>query len=182
MVKIKQMIKLETHDLTLEVNNITKQLQTQTLDSSQQENLFSHNHEIQMTKNLLTKNIALFLIEHIIPSRLVSKNNAMMKTKEMLMQDQNLLRNHFYNTFVLPQTTEQNDMIHDIEVEVQHGIVIIPKTTIRKIDVALHLKTDLVLTRIQLFHNTPDQDMTIINDTRDLIALLIDPPTNHLIT
>ena len=28
------------------------------------------------------------------------------------MLDQNLPRNHLYNTFVLPQTTEQNDMIH----------------------------------------------------------------------
>ena len=29
--------KIRTHDLALEVNNITKQLQTQTLDSSQEE-------------------------------------------------------------------------------------------------------------------------------------------------
>ena len=33
------------------------------------------------------------------------------------MLDQNPPRNRLYNTFVLPQTTEQNNMIHDIEVE-----------------------------------------------------------------
>ena len=122
---------------------------------------------------------ARFVIEQIIPSQLVSKNNAMMKTKEMLMQDQNLLRNHVYNTFVLPQTTEQNDMILDIEVEVHHEMVITPKTTIHKINIALHLEIILVMTKILLLHNTADQDISIINETRNLIALLIDPPKNH---
>ena len=95
-----------------------------------------------------------------------------MKTKEMLMQDQNLLRNHLYHTFVFPQTTEQNDMIHDIEIEVHREITTIPKTTIHKLDVALHLEIDLVMTKILLLHNTLDQDLTIINETRDLIVRL----------
>ena len=30
------------------------------------------------------------------------------------MLDRNLLKGHLYSTFVLPQTTEQNDMIHVI--------------------------------------------------------------------
>ena len=35
--------KIRTHDLTIEVNNITKQLQTQTLDSPQNDQfLFTH--------------------------------------------------------------------------------------------------------------------------------------------
>ena len=42
------------------------------------------------------------------------------------MQDQNLLKNHLYKIYVLPQTTEQSDMIHDIEVGVHHEIIIIP--------------------------------------------------------
>ena len=46
----------------------------------------------------------------------------MTKTKEMHMLDQNLLKSHLYSTFVLPQTTEQNDMIHAIELEVIHEI------------------------------------------------------------
>ena len=36
------------------------------------------------------------------------------------MLDQNLLKSHLYNTFVLPQMTKQNDMIHSIEVEAFH--------------------------------------------------------------
>ena len=35
--------------------------------------------------------------------------------------------------------------------------------------------------KILLLHNTADQDMGIINETRNLIAFLIDPPKNHLI-
>ena len=66
------------------------------------------------------KNIAPFVTEQIIPSQLVSRNNEITQTKEKLMLVQNLLQNHLYNTFVLPPMIEQNDMIHDIEVEVHH--------------------------------------------------------------
>ena len=53
--------KIRTHVLALEVNNITKQLQTQTLDSSNQEQLM-----FKITKtNLHLKNIALTVIEQI---------------------------------------------------------------------------------------------------------------------
>ena len=48
-------------------------------------------------------------IEQTTPSLLVSKTNEMMKMKEMLMLDRNLFKSHLYSTFVLPQTTEQND-------------------------------------------------------------------------
>ena len=48
----------------------------------------------------------------------------MTKTKERHMLEQNLLESHLHNTFVLSQTTEQNDIIHAIEAEVFHGIVI----------------------------------------------------------
>ena len=43
------------------------------------------------------------------------------------MPDQYLLRNHLYNTFDLLPMTEHNDMIHDIEVEVHHEIIITTK-------------------------------------------------------
>ena len=66
------------------------------------------------------KNIVHIVIEQTTPSLLVSKNNEMMKRSGMLMLDQNLPKNHLYSTFVLLQMTEQNDMIHDIEVEVVH--------------------------------------------------------------
>ena len=72
--------------------------------------------------------------------------------------------------------TEQNDMIHDIELEVHHEIISTTKTSIHKTDdFALHLEIDLVITRILLLHNTLDHEMTTINETRDLISLHIDP-------
>ena len=173
--------KIRTHDLTLEVHNITKQLQTRTLDSSQQEQVMFTRPRDPNNAHEPYKNCASIVIEQIISSPLVSKSNGMMKTKEMLMLDQNLLKNLLYNTFVPPQTTEQNDMIHDIKVDVHHGILIIPKTTIHKIDIALHLEIDLVMTKLLLLNNTLDHDMTIINETRDLIAPRIDPFIVHLI-
>ena len=105
----------------------------------------------------------------------------MTKTKKMLMPDQNLLRNHLYNTFVLHPMTEQKEKINDIEVEVHHEKMIIQKTTIHKTDIALQLEIDLEMTRVLLLIKTLDHDMTTINETCDLISLLIDPLTNHLI-
>ena len=55
------------------------------------------------------------------------------------MLDQNLLRNHLYNTFVLPLMIKQNDMRHDIEVGVHHKVIIITKRTIHITDTVLHL-------------------------------------------
>ena len=105
----------------------------------------------------------------------------MTKTKEMHMLDQKLLKSHFYSTFVLHQTTEQNDMIHAIEVEVIHKIIITTKITIHKTYIALHLEIDLVMTRVLLLHNTLDHDMTFIKEIRDPIALLTDRLTDPLI-
>ena len=97
------------------------------------------------------------------------------------MLDQNLLRNHMYNTSVLLLMIEQNDMIHDIEVEVHHDITIITKTTIHKTHAVLHLKVDSGMTKVLLLRNTLDHDMTTIKETRDLIALLIDPHPNDFL-
>ena len=112
--------KSRTHDLALEVNNFTKQLQTQLLDCSN--NLCLHNLENQLTKtNLHIKNIAPSVIEQVIPSLLASKNNEKMTIKK-LMLDENLLTNRLYNTFVLLLLIEK-DMIHDIEAEVHQEIM-----------------------------------------------------------
>ena len=45
---------------------------------------------------------------------------------------------------------EQNDLIHDTEVEVHHEIIIKTKTTIHTTDIVLHLEIDLVMTKILL--------------------------------
>ena len=70
--------KIRTNDLTLEVNNITKQLHPR-----------DPNNETKPTyKNYCTVPT---VIEQSILSMFVSKNNEMMKTDVKLMQDQNLL-------------------------------------------------------------------------------------------
>ena len=96
------------------------------------------------------------------------------------MLDQNLFKNHLYNTFVLPLLIKQNDKIHDIEVEVHHEIII-TKIPIHKPGTVVPLEIVFVMTKELLLHNTLVHDMTIIKETRNLIALLIDPHTTHLI-
>ena len=83
--------KIRTHDLSLEINNITKQVNTQTLDPSSQEQLMFTQPKDPNNKNKPAyKNIAHTVIEQIIPSLLVPKNkNEMMKTNEKHMLDLN---------------------------------------------------------------------------------------------
>ena len=129
---------------------------------------------------MLTKNIALIVTEQIILSQLVVhlKEQRDDEDKKILMQDQNLLRNHLYHTFVLPQMTEQNNMIHEIEIEVYHGIIIFTVNNNSQNRYRSTFTDRLSYGRTLLLHNTLDQDMTIINETRDFIALLIDLPSN----
>ena len=168
--------KIRTHDLALEINNITKQLNTQTLDHSSQEQLMYNNPKTQITKiNLHIKNIAHIVIEQITPFLPVSKNNEMMKINEKHMLDQNLHKNHSFSTFVLLPMTEKNTMIIDTEVEVPHETTLITKN-IHKTDTVPHLEieTDFVMTKVLLLHTTPDQDMIHTNVILDLTVLLTD--------
>ena len=105
----------------------------------------------------------------------------MMKTKEKLRLDQSLFKNRFYNTFVLLQLIEQNAMMHDTKVELHHKIIPTTYTIIHKTDIVLHIEIDLIIIKVLLLHTTLDQDMTTIKETRDLIALFIDPHTDHFI-
>ena len=66
-------------------------------------------------------------------------------------------------------------MIHDTEVEVHHELFLTTNTIIHKTDIVLHLEIDLVMTKVLLIHTTLHHDMTTTKETRDLIALLIDP-------
>ena len=82
--------KIRTHDLALELINITNQLQTQTLDSSQQVHLmFTQPRDPKNKNKTAYKNIVPIAIEQTTLSLLVSKNNEMMKIKDM---DRNLLK------------------------------------------------------------------------------------------
>ena len=100
-----------------------------------------------------------------------------MKTNEMRMLDQNLHKNHLYNTFVLLPMIEQNMMIIDTEVEVPHETILTTKT-IHKMNTVLHLEIDLVMTKVLLLHTTLDHDMIRINVTPGLTALHTDPHTD----
>ena len=174
--------KIRTHDLALEVNNISTQLQTQTPDSSQQEQLLFTQSRGPNNKSIPAYKKVCFYCRrtnHSISACFEKKNNQMTKTKEMHMLDQNILKSHLYNTFVLPQTSEQNDMIQVIEVEVSHekSITVISHKT----DIARHLEIDSVTTRVLLLHNALDHDMTITKEIRDPIALLTDLLTDPFI-
>ena len=75
---------------------------------------------------------------------------------------------------------QKKDIIHAIEVEVFHELVITAKRLIHKTDIALHPEIDLVVTKMLLLHNTPDHDMTTINEIHDPTALLTDLLTDPL--
>ena len=91
--------------------------------------MFTQPRDPNNKKNLPTNNIALIIPGKTIPFQAVSKKIVMTKTKEKLMPYQNLLRNHLYNTVVLPVPIKQNGIIHDFEAEQHQNIIIIPKTT-----------------------------------------------------
>ena len=168
--------KIRTHDLALEINNITKQLNTQTIDHPSQEQLMYTQPKDPNNKNKPAyKNIAHIVIEQITPFLLVSKNNEMTKINEKHMLDQNLHKNHSFSTFVLLPMTEQNTMIIDTEVEALHETTLITKN-IHKTDTVLHLEieTNFVMTKVLLLHTTSDQDMTHTNVILDLTVLLTD--------
>ena len=168
MTKLEHMI-LHLKLITLR-NNYTLKL----LNLHHKNNLCLLNQNTQKTKrNLHIKNIVHTVTEQITPSPLVSKHNEMMKTNEMLMLDQNLHKNHLYNTSVLLLMTEQKIMIIDIEVEVPHVITLTTKL-IHKIDTVLHLEIDLVMTKVLLLHNTLDYDMIPTNAIHGLTVLHTD--------
>ena len=107
-----------------------------------------------------------------------------MKKNEMLTLDQNLHKNYLYSTSVLLLMIEENNTIIDTKAEVLHVTTLTTKL-IHKIDIVLHLETDLVLIKVQLLHITPDHDMKLTNAIHALIVhhtdLLIDHPIDTIL-
>ena len=171
--------KIRTHDLALEVNSITKQICTQTLEPSSQDQLM-----FTQPKDTNNKNKPAYIkycsychrTNHSISA--CFKKQEIMKKNEMLMLNQNLHKNHLYSTSVLLLTIEQNTMIIDIEVEVLHVTTLIT-TPNHEIDTVPHLEIDVATTKVLLLHNNLDHDMILINAIHGHIAphtdLLIDP-------
>ena len=180
--------KKHTHDLTLEVNSVTNQVQSQNLETQQSEHLmFTQPRDRNNKHKPAYKNIVLIVIGQITPSLLVSRNNEMMKTKETPMQDLNLLKNYLYNTSVLllvtiiltEQITNLQNLMIDTVVEVHHVIVTQIAIIHHKIDIGLTLETDTDLTELLLLHNLTDQDMTTINEIHVLIVHHTDLRLDH---
>ena len=93
-----------------------------------------------------------------------------MKIDVILMHDQNLLRNLFYNISVLLLMTKHQGMIQDqmviqtdIVVEV-HLVITSTEITILNIDKDLHLELGIFMTEILLLHTTLDHVMIIIKE------------------
>ena len=123
-------------------------MQTQTLDSSQQEQLvFTQSRNPNNKNKPAFKNIVSIVVEQIILSPPLSKNNEMMKIKEKLTLYKNLPKNHLYSTFVHPAMIEQKDTKHATEAGVHHELTTITKTLIHRIDIALHQETDSAMTK-----------------------------------
>ena len=166
--------KIRTHELALEVNSITTQICTQTLEPSSQEQLmFTQPIDPNNKNKRAYKKYCSYChrTNHSISACL--KNQEIMKTNEMLMLDQNLHKNRLYSTSVLLLTIEHNTKIIEIEVEVLHVTTLIT-TPIHKIDTVPHLEIDLATTKVLFLHNTLDHDMILINAIHGLIALHTD--------
>ena len=168
--------KIRTHDLALEINNNTKQLNTQTLDHPSQEQLMYTQPKDPNNKNKPAyKKYCSYChrTNHSI-SACFKKQRDDQDKREAYARSKSP-QNHSFSTSVPLQMTKQNTMIIDIEVEVLHETTLITKN-VHKIDTVLHLEieTDFVMIKVLLLHITPDQDMTHINVILDLTVLLTD--------
>ena len=168
--------KIRTHDLALEINNITKQLNTQTLDHPSQEQLMYTQPKDPNNKNKPAyKKYCSYChrTNHSI-SACFKKQRDDQDKREAYARSKSPQKS-FVQYFRSLQMTKQNTMIIDIEVEVLHETTLITKN-IHKIDTVLHLEieTDFVMIKVLLLHITPDQDMTHINVILDLTVLLTD--------
>ena len=162
--------KVRTHDLALEINNSTKQLNTQTLEpSSLEQPMFTQPKDPNNKNKPASKKYCSYChrTNHSISA--CFKENEMMKTNAMHMLGQNLLKTHLYSTSALLPKIEQNTMIFDSEVEAPHVTTLTTKT-IHKIDTVLHLEIDLAMTKVLPLHKTLDHDMILTDVIHGLTA------------
>ena len=168
--------KIRTHDLALEINNITKQLNTQTLDHSSQEQLMYTQPKDPNNKNkpAYKKYFSYCHRTNHSISACFKKQRDDEDKREAYAQSKSP-QNHSYSTFVLLPMIEQNFMIIDTEIEVLHETIFTTKI-IHKTDTVLHLEIeiDFVTTKVPLLHTTLDQDMIHINVILGLTVLLTD--------
>ena len=176
--------KILTHDLTLEVNNITEQLQTQTLDSSPQEQLMFTQPRDPNNENKPAYQKCCSYCHRT--NRSISpcfkkqrddedKKNAYARSKS----PQKSFVQYFRSSS--NDRTKRYDTRYRTKSTSRKSYYTKNNNSQNRYHIALHLEIDLVMTRVLLLHNTLNQDITIIKETRDLTVLFIDPLTNNLI-
>ena len=168
--------KIRTHDLALEVNNTTKQLHTQILESSSQEQLMFTQPKDPNNKNKpANKNIVQILTEKITSSLLVSKKqrddedkrDAYARSKspqksfvQYFRSPSNDRTKHYDNRYRCRSTSRNNSYNKNNSTKIIHTV--------------LHREIDLTMTKVLLLHNTLDHDMILTNAIHGLTALHTD--------
>ena len=175
--------KIRTHDLALEVNNITKQLQTQTLDSSNQEQLMFTQPRDPNIKNKPAneKYCSHYQRTNDSSSACLKKQRDDNDKREAYARSKSPQKSFVqYFRSLSTDRTKQYDTRYRSRSKSQK-IFIITKTIIPTQDIVLHLEIDSVMTKIPLLHNTHDHDMAIINEVQDLTDHLTGHHTDLLI-
>ena len=174
--------KTRTHDLALEINSITKQLNTQTLDPSSQEQLmFTQPKDPNNNKNKPAyKKYCSYChrTNHSI-SACFKKQRDDEDKREAYARSKSPQKS-FVQYFLSPSNdrTKHYDNRHRSRKTSRDNSI---TKTIHKIDTVLHLEIDLVMTKVLLLHNTLDHDMILTNVIPGLTALHTDPHTDLLI-
>ena len=164
--------RIRTHDRTLKVNNLATQSQSQNIKQPQNEYfIFTQSRDPNDKTKPAFKKIARTVIQQIILFIHASKNTEMMMIKKKHMQDQKRHKNLLYNIFAPSPITKQkqihrsNDLLikrvlqlTSIVVEVNHKLSNITKKILHRIEIALHLEIDIIMTEVLLFNIIPALD------------------------
>ena len=159
--------KIRTHDHALEINNITKQLNTQTFDPSSQEQLLFTQPKDPNNKNkpAYTKYCSYCHRTNHSISACFKKQRDDEDKREAYARSKSPQKS-FVQYFRSPSNDRTNSMIIDTEVEVPQKTTLTTKT--------IH-KIDTVMTKVLLLHTTLDHDMIRTNVIPGPFVLHTDP-------
>ena len=173
--------KIKTHDLALEINNFTKQLNSQTLDPSSQEQLMFTQPKDPNNKNKPAyKKCCSYChrTNHSISACFKKQRDDEYKREEYARSkspQKSFVQNfrspsndrtkHYDNRYRSRRTSRDNSYNNTIK-------------TIHKIDTVLHLEIDLVTIKVLLLHTPLDHDMIHTNVIPGPTVLLTDLHTD----
>ena len=172
---------IRTHDLTFEVNNVTKNFKNKRSIHHNQINLCLNNLETLITKlSQHTKKLFLLSSYRSPHFSFFSESNEMRKNNEKLMLDQNFLKIvQIRRTLSAPSNdrTKRHDTRYRSRSTSRNNNYKTNNITQNRYRSTLEI--DSVMIQVLLLHKTLVHDMIIINEVRDHIAPLIDLHTNH---